>query len=48
MYRHRRHFAMVGRETSSFVSTARAETPSARSSTIRKHAGGEGERGLGG
>ena len=30
----RRHLAMVGRETSSFVSTARAETPSARSSTI--------------
>ena len=29
-----RHFAMVGRDTSSFVSTARAETPSARSSTI--------------
>ena len=30
----RRHLAMVGRETSSFVSTARAETPTARSSTI--------------
>ena len=30
----RRHLAMVGRNTSSFVSTARAETPSARSTTI--------------